>query len=107
MEGGESVSGGVCLLGGSALPLPVNRQTILKKVCRMRTAHLLPISPSMHCAEWVLARGGGFLLPGGVCAQWGLFPGRGGLLPGGVCLGSVCVSQHALRQTPNPREQND
>ena len=46
---------------------------------RMRTARLLPASPSMHCA-------------GGVSA------------PGGVCSGG-CVSQYALRQTPP--EQND
>ena len=50
----------------------------------------------------------------------GLLPGVGGLLLGGVCSGGVCsggclllggsalggVSQHALRQTPPPCEQN-
>ena len=45
---------------------------------RMHTARLLTVSPSMLCAG-----------EGGVC-----------LARGGV------VSQHALRQTPSPREQN-
>ena len=57
----------------------------------MRTARLLPVSPSMHCA-------------GGPC----LLPGRcllvGSLLPGGSALGGV--SQHAVRQTPDSG-QND
>ena len=48
---------------------------------RMRTARLLPVSPSMHCA-------GGVSAPGGVSA-----------LGGGV-------SQHAMRQTPRC-QQND
>ena len=69
---------------------------------RMRTARLLPVSPRMH-------RTGGGLV-------WGVPGPRGGLLPGGVCLGGgggkrgacllsqeeVCVSQHAMGQTPPP-----
>ena len=47
---------------------------------RMRTVHLLPVSPSMHCA-------GGVSAPGGVS--------RGCLLWSGGC-----VSQHAMGQTP-------
>ena len=54
---------------------------------RMRTARLLPVSPSMHCA-------GGCLLPGGSA------PGRG------VCLWSQGgVSQHAMAQTTCPCRQ--
>ena len=48
---------------------------------RMRTARLLPVSPSMHCAG-----GWGCLLPGGCTCFWS----RGGylpLVPGGVCSG--------------------
>ena len=56
---------------------------------RMRTARLLPVSPSMHCS-------GGYLVPGGVPAQ-GDLPGPGGCTRsrGGVpaqgctCLGGV------------------
>ena len=53
---------------------------------RMRTARLLPVSPSMHCA----ARG--CVLLGGGC----LLPGRGCLRPGGRLLPRG-VSQHAVR----------
>ena len=49
---------------------------------RMRTARLLPISPSMHCE-------------GGVCLLLG---GSGCLLQ----VGGGDVSQHALRKTPLP-----
>ena len=44
------------------------------------TAHLLPVSPSMHCA-------GGCLLPGGVCS-WVCVsaPLGGGCLPEGLLL---------------------
>ena len=59
---------------------------------RMRTARLLAVFPSMHCA------GGGCLLPGGVSTP------RGGCLPRGCLFDGVSaqegVSQHALRQTP-------
>ena len=46
----------------------------------MRTARLLPVSPSMHCL-W----GGLYLVPGGVSGP-GEVPGSGGmyLVPGGV-----------------------
>ena len=57
----------------------------------MHTARLLIVSPSMHCAGGCLL--GGCLVLGGVC--FGGVPG-----PGGV------VSQHTLRQTPPPCEQN-
>ena len=47
------------------------------------------------------------LCTGGVCLG-GVYPGEGvsawGCLPRGVCPG--CVSQHAMGQTPSPREQN-
>ena len=49
---------------------------------RMCTAHLLPISPSMHCAGG--SAPGGCLLLGGVCSQEMSAPG-GCLLPGDVC----------------------
>ena len=63
----------------------------------MRTAHLLPVSPTMHCAG------------GGVCFRGCLLPGV--CLPlGGVCFLRGCllwgvstlggVSQHAMEQTP-------
>ena len=42
---------------------------------RMRTARLLPVSPSKHCT-------GGVSAPGGVCSQ-------GVYLPGETCLGGV------------------
>ena len=59
----------------------------------MRTTRSLTISPSMVCS-------GGMPGPGG-CLLLGGLPAPGGcLLPGGV------VFQHALRQTPPPREQN-
>ena len=45
---------------------------------RMRTACLLPVSPSMHCARGCLFRGGGVFAPRGGC----LAP-VGCLLPGG------------------------
>ena len=98
---------------------------------RMRTAHLLPVSPSMHCAGGggVCSKGGvcsrevsalGGLLWGCVCSQGVSAPGvsapgwsapRGGICSGDVCSWGVCsqggcVSQHALRQT-TPCEQND
>ena len=61
---------------------------------RMRIARLLPVSPSLHCIEGVPAPGR-CLLPG-VCSRGGCAwsPWEG------------VVSQHALRQTPPPCEQN-
>ena len=70
---------------------------------RLRTAYLLPVSPSMHCTGGVCFWGG-CLLPGGVSASLGVSASRGGcsssggcLLPGGGCLlprglllGGVC-----------------
>ena len=48
---------------------------------RIRTARLLPVSPSMHCAGGVSAPRGCLLL-GGVCS-WGVSaPGGGGIFPG-------------------------
>ena len=44
---------------------------------RMRIAHLLPVSPSMHWA--------GVSAPGGVCSRGGVCAPGGCLLPGGVC----------------------
>ena len=78
---------------------------------RMSTAHLLPVSPSMHCGRG-RSSPGGMSTPGG-CLLLGVFA-SGGLLPGGAASGpwGVClwsggeVSQHALGQT-TPCEQND
>ena len=59
---------------------------------RMRTARLLPVSPSMHCSGGVPARGEGCTCLGGVPAQgWGCtcpegVPAQGVYLPGGVYL---------------------
>ena len=62
---------------------------------RMRTARLLPESPSMHCAGGVSAPRGCLLwgcLLQGVSAPKGLStPGEGVSAQGG------CVSQHTLR----------
>ena len=71
---------------------------------RMRTARLLPVSPSMHCMV-----GGGCLLLGGVCSGVSVSgPGGGGSASGPRgCLPLVrgggwwCVSQHAMGQTPH------
>ena len=55
---------------------------------------------------WSSGRVGGVAGPGG-CLVWGGVAGPGGvvwLVPGG---GGVVVSQHALRQTPSPYEQNE
>ena len=46
---------------------------------RMRTARLLPVSPSMHCA-------GGLSAPG----EWCLLPGKVSDLGGVSALGGVC-----------------
>ena len=76
---------------------------------RMRTARLLPVSPSMHCSQGLYLpsgvylpggvparRGctcqgvylpGGVYLPRGVPARWGTC--LGGTCPGGTCLGDV------------------
>ena len=62
----------------------------------MYTAHLLTVSPSMHCSGGC-AWSGGLSAPGGVCA-----PG----VPAPGCLLRGVVSQHALRQTPPPHGQN-
>ena len=72
---------------------------------RMRTAHLLPISPSIHCSGGYLPRGGvpaqgctcqGVYLPGlvylpgggvylpGRCTWWGVYLPEGCTCPGGV-----------------------
>ena len=60
---------------------------------RMRTVRLLPVSSSMHgrgmSAQGVPALG--VVCPGGVCP--------GGLSAQGVSA-RVCVSQHAMGQTP-------
>ena len=72
-----------------------------KHSSRMRTARLLAVSPSMHCAGKVCSRKGGSaprggaLLPGGGLCSWGC------LLPGGG------VSECTEADTPTPCEQND
>ena len=58
---------------------------------RMRTARLLPVSPSMLCAGGGLLLGGYAPGGGGVCSWGGLLLEGAGSAPGGV------VSQHALR----------
>ena len=77
--------------------------------CRMRTARVLTISPNMLCG-----RGGGSALGGGVWSRRGVCSRGVSALGGCLLLGvsalglsapGVCVSQHALRQTP-PCEQN-
>ena len=63
---------------------------------RMRTARLLPVSPSMHCAGGggCLLPGGcllleGFVLLGGVCS-WGVYS-QGVSALGGFCSWGVCL----------------
>ena len=79
---------------------------------RMRTARLLPVSPSMHCSQGGSASGSGLedsaSGPGGSVSGLRGVPtsGAGGLplvLEG--CLPLVlgtCASQYALGQTPPP-----
>ena len=67
----------------------------------MRTARLLPISPSMHCA-------GGVSAPGGVPASGSRGGAPGGCLPlvlGGVWFGG-CIPACNGADPPPPREQN-
>ena len=73
------------LLGGHLILRPNIFETRLHS-SRMHTAHLLTISPSMHCTGGVPALGGCLL--GGVPV-----PGVGGgcLLPGGCLLRGVCL----------------
>ena len=53
---------------------------------RMRTARLLPVSPSMHCSRGVSAPGGGHVCWGYVCSEGGVSACRGGICShGGVC----------------------
>ena len=81
---------------------------------RMRTANLLPVSHSMHCAGGVCSKrgvcSGGCLLQGVAIPRRVVALRRGCLLLGRGCLLQEwgCLSQHALRQTPPPPcEQND
>ena len=77
---------------------------------RMRTAHLLPISPSMHFTRR--------------SAPWGCIPvgcipptcylylpactALGGMLPGGVCSWGLCIPAYSMHEADTPpREQND
>ena len=98
--------GGVCSQGG----------------CLLWGCLLLGVSASGGvCYRRLSALGGGCLLLGGCLPPWGVcsgvfvFSGEC-LLPGGVCSwggwgvsasGGGVVSQHVLRQTPPPCEQND
>ena len=93
---------------------------------RMRTVHLLPVSPSMHCAGGrgvstprEMSASGGVcsggsalgvcLLPGDVCSRvvcsFGVSASRG-YLPGGVCSGGcllpgrVCIPAFTEADTP-------
>ena len=72
---------------------------------RMRTAHLLTVSPSMHCAGGCLLREGAWSGGSGRRGGSGLegsAPGGPGWGGGGGWSGWEVVSQHALRQTPPP-----
>ena len=60
----------------------------------MRTARLLPVSPSMHYS-------GGGVCSLGVSGPGGVWSQGGCLVQGGV------VSQHALRQTPPVKRMTD
>ena len=65
---------------------------------RTRTARLLPVSPSLHCAGGCLPWGSA---PEGVCSWVGMLLGvcsLGDLLLGGSASGSV--SQHAMGRPP-------
>ena len=68
---------------------------------RMRTARLLPVSPSMHCAGWLVSVQGvsargvsahGECLPKGLSAEW-------------VSAKGVCIS--TCNEGDTPPEQND
>ena len=64
--------------------IPNRYHTTSMHTSRMRTACLLPVSPSMHCA-------GGCLLLGGVCS-WGVTAPWGVSVPGGVySVGGMCI----------------
>ena len=80
---------------------------------RMRTVHLLPVSPSMHCAGGRgMSTPGGVSAPGG-CLLWGVCsrgvsaPGgcllQGGLLLGGVCSQGMSAWGCLLRGVSAPR----
>ena len=84
---------------------------------RMRTARLLPVSPSMHCAGSVCSGGsaprGG---DGGVCSQ-GLevsAPGGGGSCPGDCCdmgqndtIGKIELNPSFVLSSDNTNYKND
>ena len=77
-----------------------NRSKTSMHSSRMRTARLLPVSPSMHCRG---SAPGGCLLLGGVCScggvcSWGVSAPRGVSASGP----RGCVTQHAMGQTPPP-----
>ena len=63
---------------------------------RMRTTHLLPVSPSMHCSggctlPWRVYLPGGVYLPKGVVPAQGGVPTRGCTCPGGVPAWGGCT----------------
>ena len=73
----------------------------------MRTSRSLTVCRSLLPGRGLLP-GGGCVLPGGWCVLLGgggVLPREGVLSGGGVFQG--VVSQHALRQTPPPCEQNE
>ena len=77
---------------------------------RVRTARLLPVSPSMHCTGGCLLLGG--LLRGGVCS-WGCLllggsaPSGVSALGGVVCSWGVCFGGYpSMQWGRSPREQN-
>ena len=94
---GVSASGGCLLLGGMSAP----RGCLVSEVSAPKGVSA-PGGCLLPGGVWPM--GGGWLLQV-VCSQ-GVSDPWGCLLQGGVCSGDV-VSQHALRQTPLPREQND
>ena len=73
----------------------LNSVTTRMHSSRVRTARLLPVSPSMHCSRRVgreylvpgvyLVSGGVYLFPGGIPGSWGVPNPREVPGPGGMC----------------------
>ena len=63
---------------------------------RMRTARLLPVSPSMHCSRWCTCLGDTCpegTCPGGVVPTWGVYLPRGCTCPVGCTNPEGCTCQ--------------
>ena len=89
-------------------PPPLNMLTTRMHSSGMRTARLLPVSPSMHCSGgctcWGCVPGpGGCTCLGGVPGPWGVY-----LVPGGVpAQGVYLVRGGVYLPRYSPCEQND